>query len=300
MPAPSGSRLRSSPVVRAGALAVGYAVLFTLVHAPLPSDTGPGSPPPSAIVNAGLLPVAFILYAAFWFGLLALAYWWGRLGATASWRGGLPLGLFAAGLVTVLYLEPLPKAATLGATNLLWLAADALPLVAFGPLLSRTLPPRVPSTPITREGSAPAQLRTHLPMLLSVAIVVLAVRVFNDVVTGIQSDIAARPVETVLWSLALGAALGAGYTLFRAALVGPNLTRSSLAGAALLAAIYLPFNFAYLLVADVGAAGVLDFGARLGGDVLAAFMAILLVEWLWQREEGLQFRPRLTAMRGPA
>jgi hypothetical protein len=111
-----------------------FSVFYALVHGMLPSDNSP-TLPPSVVVQQGLLPVAFILYGALWFGVLSYIFVLiqPRLPGSRVVKG-VSFGLFFCLLAFMLYFEPLPTTSPF-LINMAWMLGDGLPLILLGILL---------------------------------------------------------------------------------------------------------------------------------------------------------------------
>ncbi len=168
-----------------------------------------GNPlPPSVIVRAGLLPVAFTLYAFLGFALLAVVFVMiqGGLPGTKL-RKGLTYGLSFGVLWAVLLMEPLPY--NLGISLIEILAypfADGVVLVVLGLLSGRFLATDSPASSEAVRGNA----TVAVPVIAGLF---LAGRYLAYTVAQIYSAYTIRTLDTISWAAASGVWIGVMYLL---------------------------------------------------------------------------------------
>ncbi len=130
-----------------------FSAFYAVIHGMLPSDNN-SALPPSIIAQAGMLPVAFILYGALWFGLLGIIFniIQNKLPGTKVLKG-ITFGLFFCLLAFMLYFEPLSTASPFW-VNMAWMLGDGVPLILFGVLLGLFVVPKTTSAPDPQSSEA--------------------------------------------------------------------------------------------------------------------------------------------------
>lgn len=227
--------------------------------------------PPSGIVKAGMLPVAFMVYGLFTYALLALVFLLiqDRMAGTKTIKG-LTFGLLF-GMMWVIYLfEPLPHSA--GAPFLEVLAyplADGLSLVVLGLLLGKFM--GVDVEPNGKECS-----HSSIIALVSIAISFTVVRFLSYQVIQIYSSFADRPLETIAWAIIMGIWIGVMYLYLRTGKGDESpLIKAVYFGFLVFGIDLFFFNFFVVLVF---AADVFDLFVRTMIDIVSVVMGVYFAE----------------------
>ncbi len=181
-------------------------IFRTMVQPLIPSD-GSSPFPPSAIVLAGLIPVAFVLYGFIMLGLLAIVFVLiqDRLPGTRLVKG-LTFGLTFGLLWFVYLLEPLPHGAWLIPQALYYPIVDGVTLALTGLLLGLFV--ATDSKELTAFRISPGTLA-----VLAVPIAFVAGRLVSYNVFHIYSAFASRTFDTMLWCSAVGLWTGIMYLM---------------------------------------------------------------------------------------
>jgi hypothetical protein len=250
-------------------VALAAVVLRTGLQAVVPS--GGTSLPPSSIVTAGLLPIAFLLYAFFGFALLGVVFaitetrlWWSKT------KKGLAFGLSFAIMWAAYLLEPLPfnSGASLGVT-LAYPFADGLALVILGLLLGRFLGTDSPG-PGGLQGDRGALA------LATIAALFVAGRYVSYVAVGIISAYGSRPYDTMLWAAVTGLSIGLLYQLLgRGFSLRSPFANAVGFGVLVFGSDLFFFNF---FVPLVNQTDLVDLLLRTVIDILSVTVGVFLVE----------------------
>ncbi len=177
-------------------IAFGFSVFYALVHGMLPSDNSPALPP-SVVVQQGLLPVAFILYGALWFGVLSYIFVLiqGRLPGSRMVKG-VSFGLFFCLIAFMLYFEPLPTTSPF-LINMAWMLGDGLPLILLGILIGLFLTKKTGITEGNKNRPETNSTRS-LFLVLVIPAVFLVGRSFEYLVLNITSSFPSLPLQTLI------------------------------------------------------------------------------------------------------
>jgi hypothetical protein len=184
-------------------IALSFTIFRVILQAFMPS-AGDGAP--SAIVKAGLLPLAFTIYGLILFGSFAVVFVMIQEQLPGSkLLKGLSFGLSFSGMWVVYLLEPLPGTLKTPLIELISYAiADGLTFSLLGVVLGMFLGS---DTKDSRKGA----LSYRIMSLVTVAIFFITARYLYYSVFKIYSSFADRPFLTMLWTIITGIWLGIMY-----------------------------------------------------------------------------------------
>jgi hypothetical protein len=253
-------------------------VFYALVHGMLPSDSSPALPP-SVVVQQGLLPVAFILYGALWFGVLSYIFVLiqGRLPGRKVMKG-VSFGVFFCLIAFMLYFEPLPTTSPF-LINMTWMLGDGLPLILLGILLGLFLTKKT-GIPMEGNENRPETNSTRsLFFVLVIPAIFLVGRLFEYLVFNVTSSFSSLPLQTISWVFLFGLGTSILYYWLRSAFSKKTPLLSALFfGLVMFGVNMFLFNFAYALIVNLTPTGSLDFFERISIDVLSITGGVYLCE----------------------
>jgi hypothetical protein len=246
-------------ILRVAAAALVAILARLLVQPLLPADENPLLPA-SAIVEAGLLPVAFLAYGFIVYVALGLVYHWYDPPGSGRKRGLAFAGLYLLMWIPLL-LEPLPHAEGMSWQVILgYPLADGFGIVVLGAMLG-TLLPEARTPPPPRSSKRDAAIRTT-----AVAVTYALVRTATAASLPLYTWFDDRPWLSSGWAVVTGLCFGLMYALSAPRLSARRLGASLGFALVLVGANLLLFNGFMLLVAKVDP---IDLLARTGLDLLA-------------------------------
>ncbi len=265
-------------------LAFAFSIFYALLHGMLPSNEQ-GVLPPSIIVQSGLLPVAFILYGALWFGLLACIFTvvQNRLPGGKLIKG-LVYGLFFFVIVFMTYFEPLPHVSSIS-HEMAWMLGDGAPLLLLGVLLGLFL---ASGKDVTDKTSARKERtgRKKVAAVLVIPLLFLAGRLLDYTVLNIYSDFSAQPIATLVWVFLFGLVIGVMYYMLRSAVKQSSQVKTAVFFGGVMFGLYVfLFNFAFPLIVHmdflpIGSLTIVDLAVRVFMDALFITLGVLVFEYL--------------------
>lgn len=251
-------------------IALAATIFRLLLQVIVPSSSG-STLPPSVIADAGLVPVAFFIYAFFGYTMLGIVFalvQGGLLGSRIV-KGLLFGSLFC--LMWVVYLfEPLPFANPSTLWELIaYPIADGLAMIILGLLLGRffgTNNPTPKSLKFNRKTVA----------LLVFPVLFVLVRIFGYEFLGITNSFASSPSATLVWATATGLSIGIMYIVLSLGIESkPLLSKAVLFGFVIFGIDLLVFNFFVALVFDVS---LLDLFVRGLIDIISVTVSAFVYE----------------------
>ena len=173
-------------------------VLRTMVQPFIP-ESGPSPFPKSAFVEAGLLPIAFVIYGIVMLGLLAMVFLivQDRLPGTGLVKG-LTFGLSFGLLWFVYLLEPLPHGSWQIPSCLYYPVIDGITVASLGILLGRFV------AADSKKGTGNVRLGPGTVALIAIPLLFLAGRLLSYNIFHIYSSYDVRLFDTLLWGIVLG------------------------------------------------------------------------------------------------
>lgn len=183
--------------------------IFRTMVQPLIPDNGISPFPPSVIVQAGLIPVAFVLYGIIMLGLLSVVFVLIQDGLPGTrLMKGITFSLSFGLLWFVYLLEPLPHGTWEIPSALYYPIVDGLTLASLGLLLGIFIAQDSP-------GTEKARLGTGIVALAAIPALFLAGRLLSYNVFHIYSSNTTRPFDTMLWTIVMGVYIGVMYLVLR-------------------------------------------------------------------------------------
>ncbi len=228
--------------------------------------------PPSIIVNAGLLPLVFTVYAFFGYSLLGIVFVLiqRRLPFNKLVKGLVFGGLFALMWVAYLF-EPLPSASGSVVDLLSYPLADGSGLVCLGLLLGLFL--------ASKEKQPHAiGINRKTAVIVVFPLVFVVIRVLGYLFLPILSSFITSPLQTLIWAAITGLSIGLMYSVLSMGIEA----KSPFAKAALFAVVVFGidlffFNFFIPLVFEIS---LLDIFLRGLIDVLSVLIGAFIYEKL--------------------
>jgi hypothetical protein len=256
-------------------LAIMFRMVLQLTFIPAFGSTDNNSLPPSAIVQAGLLPLAFMLFGLFTYGLFAVVF--------ALIQGGLPgsrtmKGLtsgLAFGLMWAVYLyEPLPLGEGVPLIqSLAYPIADGVTLLLLGLVLGRFI------ATDSRGGEnvrISMRISPGIVAILAVPVIFLALRFLEYDLMQVYSLYATRPLDTMLWVAVTGLYVGIMYLFLRPGItVRSPLLKAAFFGIVVFGTDLLLFDIFPLLVFEGSFA---DIAVRTAIDVISVTVGVYIYE----------------------
>jgi hypothetical protein len=184
-------------------------VLRTMVQPFIP-ESGPSPFPKSAFVEAGLLPIAFVIYGIVMLGLLAVVFLLlqDRLPGTRLVKG-LTFGLSFGLLWFVYLLEPLPHGSWQIPSCLYYPVIDGITVASLGVLLGLFV------ATDSKKAEKSAGISTGTIALLAIPLLFLAGRLLSYNIFHIYSSYDVRLFDTLLWGIVLGLWTAVMYLVLR-------------------------------------------------------------------------------------
>lgn len=196
---------------------------------------------PSSFAQNGTMPIAFTIYGIFAYSVIAALFLLIRKRMYGSRLSqGFQYGISCCAVWIVYLLEPLPHVAPLD--RITYPIADSLALIAMGLLLGWMFGR-------TREN---ARKQSHLAIpVLVITICFLSGRLLLYYIADIYSTFAAKPLETLLWSLLTGFAVACVMAWMSRFVEGCRIRKAMVLGGLLFGMDLLLFNFFMPLVFTV-------------------------------------------------
>ncbi len=236
--------------------------------------------PPSAIAQAGLLPLGFTLFGLIAFGLLAIVFVMIQDGLPGSkTMRGLIFGVLFGGMWAVYLLEPLPHTEGLPLFDILaYPMADSITIILLGMMLGRFIGTNSKVKEKERFGSSSVKL-------LAVPIVFLIGRLLSYNIIHIYSSYAGKPIDTMAWVAATGLWIGIMYLLLESGIMArpPHLKAVYFALAVygidyFLFNLFLPIVFNYKLWPIGALLSYADLFVRCAMDIISVAVGIYIYE----------------------
>lgn len=236
--------------------------------------------PPSAIVQAGLIPIGFMLFGLLTFGLLEVVFVLiqDRLPGTRT-KKGLTFGLLFGVMWSVYLLEPVPHIEGLPLFEVLaYPLVDGITIVSLGALLGRF-------AGTGSKGHKRVRISSSYAVLLAIPILFIAGRILSYNIFHIYSSYAARQFDTILWAAATGLWIGVMYLLLRPGIPAKSPFLKAIYFSVIIYGIdYFLFNLFMPLVFDyrIWPIGTLlsyaDLFVRASMDVLSVAAGVYICE----------------------
>lgn len=289
-------RLRYHPKTKGGTNIKRWIPLFIVVFAVtiframlqafMPSSNNPL--PPSMIVQAGLIPIGFMLFGLITFGLLAIVFVLVQDGLPGTRiKKGLVFGILFGVMWAVYLLEPLPHTEGLSLFDIFaYPLADSITILFLGLLLGRFI-----ATDSVADKKAHVSSSSLKLLAISVMFLMfVAGRLLSYNIIHIYSSYSDKPFETMIWAAATGLWIGIMYLLLES---GIN-KESPLSRAAYFALVvfgidyflfnlFLPLVFSYQLWPVGALLSYADLLVRCAIDIIFVGAGVYIFEIIKQK-----------------
>ena len=218
------------------------AIIQGFIHS---SGTSPF--PPSVIVKAGMLPLAFMIFGIVTYGLLAILFFLiqDKLPGTRMKKGFI-FGICFSMMWFIYLLEPLPFALNTSLIELLsYPIADGIALLLLGLLLGKFI-----GTDTTQSRKVSTSYR--IITVASISLFFLLERYLGYSIFHVYSSFTTRPILTMIWTAATGIGIGIIYLLLSPGIiVKSDFLKALYFGALVIGVDLFFFNCFLLLVFDM-------------------------------------------------
>ncbi|WP_424359832.1 hypothetical protein [Methanocella sp. MCL-LM] len=263
--------------LKVGLIVLIITIFRTMLQPLIPE--GESSPfPPSAFVEMGLVPVAFVIYGVVMLGLLAIVFVLiqDRLPGTRLVKG-LTFSVAFGMLWFIALLEPLPHGTWQLPEVLYYPVVDGVTLASLGLLLGAF---------VATDSKKPVSLRIspELLALVVIPVVFLVGRVVSYYVLGIYSSVDTRLFDTILWTFVFGLWIAVMYLMLKAGIAGTSpLAQAAFFGVIIfginlfLNNLFMPIPFE-LKIWEMGTFSYIDLIARAAVDIIAVTTGAFICE----------------------
>jgi len=257
-------------------VALAATIFRLLLQVIVPSSDG-NTLSPSAIANAGLVPIAFFIYAFFGYTLLALVFTLIQKGlpGTRIVKGFVFGSVFCFMWIVYLF-EPVPFSNPGSMWELIaYPVADGSALIVLGLLLGYFSA----SSNTTTVGFP--KKKNKIVILPIFPLSFLLLRIFGYEILGITSSFITSPIQTLVWATITGFSIGIMYLLLSTGITQQSVSsRAIFFGVVVFGIDLFVFNFFAAIVFNTN---FLDLFMRGLIDVISVVIGVVLYEKILKR-----------------